>query len=108
MSPLQAAVQRSTFASGTFFCGKNFPLPRIQKEQVVSYCRKNVHLISTDKLHPGFFPETVNDHPDMTSAVYIGHKASNQINKSEIFHPSGDTAFSYYTFDGITFKMTSP
>ena len=37
---------------------------------------------STGKLHPGVLPRNsvvrITDHPDMTSAVYHGHKARNQ------------------------------
>ena len=44
-SALQAVVSRLTLASGTYFRGKSFPFPLIQEEQVVSYWRKNGHLI---------------------------------------------------------------
>ena len=42
----QPAVPQLTLTFGTFFRGKKkFPLPLIQEELVVSYWRKNGHLI---------------------------------------------------------------
>ena len=56
-------------------------LPLILEEQL-SFNSEIKRKLSTGKLHPGGLPRNsllkITDHPDMTSAVYHCHKATNQ------------------------------
>ena len=61
------------------------PLPLIQEEQFSVNGERMYGMLSTGKLLPDGLPRNsvvrIMDHPDMTSAVYHGHKATNQTNK---------------------------
>ena len=58
------------------------PLPLIQEGQFVSYWRKYRHLVLINRLGDLSLPRNsvvrLTDRPDMTTAVYLGRKATTQ------------------------------